>query len=328
MYKTPYQIYDIIFKKILTLSSTAVINLINGLFETAYDADSQIEYNWTEFTDDRLRKVLADTIITINGRHSYHMEAQMTEDDDIIFRVFDYGYGHARQNASHSQNTYTLKFPEPKIIYLYCNHTVPDEYILTLDFGTQGTFDYHVSTFNFLEISPEELNHKKMIILIPFALLKLRKTLEKERTPQTLNALKKLIQNDILTNIDVNETMGNITPADAAKLRSLTHRLYEHIYSHYEEMKELNDMTDETILLDIDIMEDKIDKLNETISQKELEIEQKNTQIAQKDTEIIQKNTEIAQKDTKIAQKDTEIAQKDTEIALLKEQLEKLQSKK
>lgn len=68
-----YQIYDKVFKKILTLSSTAVINLINGLFDTDYPTDSTITYNWTEFTDDNLRRILADTILTINGSNSYHL---------------------------------------------------------------------------------------------------------------------------------------------------------------------------------------------------------------------------------------------------------------
>ena len=95
MDKTIYQIYDKIFKKILTLSATAVVNLINGLFDTNYPTDSTITYNWTEFEDNEIRKILADTIITINGKHSYHMEAQMTDDEDIIFRVFEYGFGHA-----------------------------------------------------------------------------------------------------------------------------------------------------------------------------------------------------------------------------------------
>lgn len=89
-----YKIYDKIFKKILTLSSTAIVNLINGLFDTHYSPDSSITYNWTEFEDDTLRRILADTIITINGRDSYHLEAQMTKDESIIFRVFDYGYAH------------------------------------------------------------------------------------------------------------------------------------------------------------------------------------------------------------------------------------------
>ena len=52
MAKTIYQIYDKVFKKILTLSSRAVINMINGLFLTEYPPDSTIHYNWTEFQED------------------------------------------------------------------------------------------------------------------------------------------------------------------------------------------------------------------------------------------------------------------------------------
>ena len=73
-----YHIYDKVFKKILTLSSTSIINLINGLFDTNHPTNSSITYNWTEFEDDSLRRILADTIITINETDSYHLEAQMT----------------------------------------------------------------------------------------------------------------------------------------------------------------------------------------------------------------------------------------------------------
>ena len=40
-----YQIFDKVFKKIITLSAKAVINLINGLFDTDYPLDSSITYN-------------------------------------------------------------------------------------------------------------------------------------------------------------------------------------------------------------------------------------------------------------------------------------------
>ena len=36
--------------------------------------------------------------------------------------------------------------------------------------------------------------------------------------------------------------------------------LYEHIYAHYEEMKELNEMTDESLMLDIDVIEKEQEK--------------------------------------------------------------------
>ena len=110
----------------------------------------------------------------------------MTNDETIILRVFEYGFSHANRQAVNSENFYELKFPEPKIIYFSPEESLPEEYILKLNFGTQGYFYYKVSSFIFNKFSTEELNQRKMVILIPFKLLKLRKTLEKSRSEQNL----------------------------------------------------------------------------------------------------------------------------------------------
>ena len=99
MKETTYQIYDKIFKRVLTLSAKAVVNLINGLFNTDYLENSTVDYQWTEFENNKLKKTLADTIVVVNKKYSYHMEAQMTEDEEIVFRVFDYSYAHASVTA-------------------------------------------------------------------------------------------------------------------------------------------------------------------------------------------------------------------------------------
>lgn len=171
------QIYDKTLKKILTLSSRAVVNLINGLFDTDYPPDSTLTYNWTEHHDDDLNRTIADTIITINGEHSYHIEAQMYEDEEIEFRVFDYGYKHALKSRNGQD---ILFFPEPQIIYLYSHADIPDSKSILLDFGTQGSFSYQVPAFKLLEHNLEELNRRKMIILIPFMMLKLRRDIQKK----------------------------------------------------------------------------------------------------------------------------------------------------
>ena len=342
-----YQIYDKIFKKILTLSSMSVINLINGLFHTKYPSDSTITYDWTEFESEELKRILADTILTINGKYSYHMEAQMTEDEDIIFRVFEYGYGHADRNRRYAIDLITdeeghidsgtiesgceLLFPEPKIIYFCPSGKAPDEYILKLNFGSQGSFLYKVSTFKFLEISLEELNQRKMIILIPFQLLRLRKLLEKERSEENLDALKRLITDDIIGSIEKNLSLGNITEGDARRLRRLTHRLYQHIYAHYNEMEVLNVITDESLMLDIDIIEKKheeeLAKKDSTIAEKEEALAKKDNTIAEKEEALVRKDNTIAQKEKDLARKEQELAKKDAEIADLKAEIERLKNR-
>ncbi len=93
--KEHHDIYDRMFKRILTLSKKAVIGLINGEFGTNYNINSKLSYNWTEFVDDKLKKVLADTIISVNEKDSYHFEAQMYKDNQIVLRMVEYGYKHA-----------------------------------------------------------------------------------------------------------------------------------------------------------------------------------------------------------------------------------------
>ncbi|MBQ8878255.1 MAG: hypothetical protein IJ029_05960, partial [Lachnospiraceae bacterium] len=181
------------------------------------------------------------------------------------------------------------------------------------DFGKQGVFCYKVSVCKFQEISTEELNDRKMVILIPFALLRVRDLLKKKRSPENLELLKKLIQDDIIKSINQNLELGNITVWDARKLRRYTHKLYEHIYSRYEEMEELNEMTDESLMLDVDIIEKKHEE----------ELNELKDVIADKDEILTEKNKELDQKDKELSIKDEEINAKDKEIEKLREMLAK-----
>ena len=101
---------------------------------------------------------------------------------------------------------------------------------------------------------------------------------------QNLAALKNLIQNDIIGSIEDNLRSGNITVSDAQKLKRLTHLLYQQIYSHYQEMEELNEMTDESLMLDIDIIE----------KEHEMQLAAKNQELAAKDSIIEKKQSEIS----------------------------------
>lgn len=307
-----YHIYDKIFKKVLTLSSRAVVNLVNGLFDTEYAPDSTIDYNWTEFVDDKLKRILADTIITINGMDSYHLEAQMTRDDSILVRVFEYGVAHALRHSVQKDDWCEIVFPEPKVIYLCPQNDIPEQYTLRIIFGTQGHFDYRVGVVCFNDISTEELNKRKMVILIPFKLLKLRKELQKSRNKDNLIALKKLIQNDIIESIEDNLDLGNITIDDARKLKRYTHFLYQQIYSHYDEMEELNEVTDESLMLDIDYIEKEYEEKLAVIEAKVAEVEAKKAEAEAK----------VAEVEAKKAEAEAKMEEAQAEIARLKALLE------
>ena len=248
-------IYDKIMKRILTLSGTAVINLINGLFNTSHPTNAPVFYHWTEHTDDDLNR----TILTIDHIYIYHIEAQMYQDDEIEFRVFDYGYKYALDNRRDPDH---LIFPSPRILQLYTHKGLPDSKSITLDFGNQGTFLYTVPVFKLLEHDLAYLNDNKMIVLAPFMMLSLRDSIREKRTKENTEALHNLILNDILSLIESNRLSGDITSADAIRLQRLLYKLYQHLYAHYPEFQEggLNDMMEDGLVLDCDIWERDITK--------------------------------------------------------------------
>ena len=273
--KEIHQIYDKAFKRILTLSDKAVINLINGLFGTDYPTNSKITYNWTEHEDKGLKRTLSDSILTINGRDIYHMEAQMTEDEEIVFRVFEYGFGHAYKNRTYEDGSETMIFPRPCIIYLDegKKDKIPDEYTLVLKFENQGEFFYKVPVFKLQNISLQELNDKKLIALLPFLLLKLRKKMEKIRSKENMEELQNLVMNDIISNIEKNMEVGNISSTDAMDLKALTSMLYMRIYSKYQEMEEFTmRLYDQSLELPSDKYEKTVEELEEENAQLKTEL--------------------------------------------------------
>ncbi|MBP3544263.1 MAG: hypothetical protein J6J86_08560 [Lachnospiraceae bacterium] len=245
MAKEIYHVYNEAFRTILTLSSAAVINLINGLYDTDYTLDSTIDYNWTEFDGEEYPHTLADTVITINHQYSYHVEARLQKDDNLVFRVFECGFYHANHRNQTLSEEDAFAFPQPRVIYLYAVEDIPDEYAVTLDAGKAESFQYSIPVIKYLNTSPEELTRRKIAILVPFQLLKLQEVMKKERSPENLEALKNLIQKDILGSIDTNLALGNITLSDAGKLKYLTYQLYKYLYAHYDEIKVPSDIMGE-----------------------------------------------------------------------------------
>lgn len=304
-----FDLYDRICKRCISFSRKGTIFLINGLYGRDYPLDSSVEYNWTEHEDDNLKKTLADSIITINHRDSYHIEIQMYPDSRIVMRVFEYGFHHALKSQSDAA---VLNFPNPMILYLYEDGGVDEYQCLTINFGTQGTFKYRVPAFRYLRMNRTELERRKLIVLIPFQLLRLRKAIEKERTAENLKALKTLVQNDIIDVINNNIAVGNLTPMEGQTLKQMTLWLYRRIYGGYAEMEEegVNTMVEDELILDMDIVVAEERKKARAWALEHVE------EWTKERMEVLENrnNAVISEKDAVISEKDIALSERDTII--------------
>ena len=87
---------------------------------------------------------------------------------------------------------------------------------MSVDLGLDAPIIYRVPVVKLMNCSTEDINNRKMVILVPFLLLKLRERLrnKKYRTPENIASLKSLIKADIMGSIDKNIELGNITLED------------------------------------------------------------------------------------------------------------------
>ena len=317
----PWQIYDRIFKRIFSLSKKAIIHLINGLFDTYFPPDSNVEYPNKEFVLPNLEQRIADIIVVINKIYTFHLEAQMTKEHLIVLRVFEYSFQYALFTHDGSSH---LNFPEPAVIYLDSMGGIPEESILHISFGSQGSFDYRVKNFLYLAHSTEELEQKKMAVLIPFQVLRLRSLLKQWKRYQTegrnfdmqkIYQLQEEIRSDIIDSIKMNLTLGNITADDARQLFELTNLLHEHICKDFissggEEL--MNPLLPGAIELPNDKYRLRIDELEKQVKW-----------YADENAKYADEITKYADEITKYADKNTQYMD---ENARLKEQIAQLKT--
>ncbi len=234
---TPKQIYDRIFKRIFFLSDIAVINLINGLFDSNFPLNSTVFYPSRESVTSNLESRYADMFLTI-ANHTFHLEAQSTDDTRITLRVFEYSF---LQASSAHPDSDILTFPEPMIIYLNQPKDLPNESILHLAFTGQGTFDYRIKNFVYLDHRLTELDKRNLAAFIPFQLLRLRDLLDllrpntsPEKSALILKNFSRLqaeIWHDIIKSMEHHLRLGNLTEDDTIHLLDLASMLYQYFYN-------------------------------------------------------------------------------------------------
>ena len=317
-------IFDRSFKRIFSLSNSAILCLINGLFDTDYPPDSSIVYTNHESTNAALKHHFADVFLIINGEHHYHLEAQLYLDKNIVLRVFEYGFYHAMETQTNEN--FRLDFPEPIVIYLVDSPDIPPESTLHISFSGQGTFDYHVRSFIYPRHSLAELEQKNLIVLIPFQILRLRAILYdtsgriRRPSKDEFQQLKEIVTCDIIGGIKTNLSVGNITFSDANKLIDLTNKLYEQILLHYQKRggdQSMGVMLPGAIELPHDDIIFKLERLEE--------LEESNTALTNKITALTDENTALADENTALVDENTALADK---VEKLKARIAELETSK
>jgi uncharacterized protein Yka (UPF0111/DUF47 family) len=114
---------------------------------------------------------------------------------------------------------------------------------LTLVFPDGTPHEYRAETYKPLEHSITELVEQKLVLLLPFHLLKFRKAAKKAHTVKERRALAgemRELMESLVEAMKAGVREGILTPMDRGDILDLMARLQDEVYQDYTELKETN----------------------------------------------------------------------------------------
>ena len=226
------KIYDNIFKTMVTKNPHLLIPLINVAFDEKYDSNEKVvllsDEHQTEKIDDKDdSEVVTDSYISIAG-NNYHMECQSNPDGTIMFRMVEYDFHIALDDALKNDSE-IISFPRSAVLYLRHNKNTKDVMKLQIQFPGDQSVDYYVRIIKAKNYTKEDIIQKKLYFLVPYYIMRV------EDEP-----LQKVLDDyiDLLYAIRADREKGFLIEYDLATIGKCLNKLVDVVYSKEPAIKE------------------------------------------------------------------------------------------
>lgn len=166
-------IYDSVFKAMVHKTPKLLIPFINEVFGRRYEIDAPI-MQFNKEHEGPLGTRISDSVFRIEDM-VYHLECQSTHDASMVVRVVEYDFSIALQEALEQGAPYRMKFPSSCVLLLRHASKTPD--YLEMEMPDSESFRHHTKIYKTQLVSEEEIFRRRLLILLPFYLMRYEKEL-------------------------------------------------------------------------------------------------------------------------------------------------------
>lgn len=166
-------IYDSVFKAMVHKTPKLLIPFINEVFGRRYEIDAPI-VQFNEEHEGPLGTRISDSVFRIEDM-VYPLECQSTHDASMVVRVVEYDFSIALQEALEQGAPYRMKFPSSCVLLLRHASKTPD--YLEMEMPDSESFRHHTKIYKTQLVSEEEIFRRRLLILLPFYLMRYEKEL-------------------------------------------------------------------------------------------------------------------------------------------------------
>ncbi len=178
---TKTSIFDDVFMTMFERMPKLFIPLINEAFGTDYSDDEEIiklrdEHHFPE------NRIITDSFMGIRDAR-YHFECQSKDDSCMIIRMFEYDTAIALESMESMEDGVTeIRYPKSCVIYLREKNAQNRREVLRVRFPDGFVYPYHPEVLEVSAYSLDELFGKKLLVFLPFYLLRYERTIKKDDT--------------------------------------------------------------------------------------------------------------------------------------------------
>ena len=182
-------IFDDVFRTMCEKMPKLLIPLINEAFGTSYTEEDKFEQlrNERHLED---KRIITDALVKICG-HIYHIECQSTNSDHMILRMFEYDASIAIERWIETSDGFEVTFPRSCVVYLRGEKTAYRNKKLRVKFPDGKSHTYTVKVIELRKYSKDELFKKKLLMFLPYYILKYEDNLPFKRDKVRFQSLIK-----------------------------------------------------------------------------------------------------------------------------------------
>lgn len=163
-------VFDSVFKTMVHKAPRLLIPFINEVFGRNYLEDCEIVQFNSEHEGHK-GTIIDDSVFRLQDK-IYHVECQSTPDSNMIVRMIEYDFAIALEDALNRGKPYRLEFPASCVLYLRHSGSTPNVLSMEVILPNGDSFDYEVKVLKAQLINKEELFQKRLLILLPYYLMR------------------------------------------------------------------------------------------------------------------------------------------------------------
>lgn len=172
---TDNTVFDSVFKTMAHKMPKLMIPFINEVFGRDYPDDEAIVQFSNEHESLRGTKI-DDSVFRVRNK-IYHVECQSTADASMVIRMIEYDFAIALEQTLAAGKPYEMDFPSSCVLFLRHDANTPDELRIKVNLPNGGSFDYTTKVVKAQLYSGDELVRKRLLLLIPYYLMRYEQTL-------------------------------------------------------------------------------------------------------------------------------------------------------